>query len=259
MNPTPPSPPNDAFRPPELKSVFTGEHAWCGEKMMLSRDLEGALPLAGFFSSPAFTEALDRYAQTHGGSDQRAVASMWSLYYFAGLTIPFIVARRADYVLPVDLSSMTIALAEDGLPRAFGLETEGDWSEADAADGADGYVVPLVHRHLAAVIAAMKAAAGLAPKLAWNNAAVYIDYAFNATAPTSGSDAWASRALFEQPVLADGTANPFRGCLRHEPVGDETVCRRKVCCLRYLLPGIPSCGALCALPSQRGEGPQRGH
>nr|WP_307953117.1 (2Fe-2S)-binding protein [Sinorhizobium medicae] len=24
-----------------------------------------------------------------------------------------------------------------------------------------------------------------------------------------------------------------------------------MCCLRYLLPGIPSCGSLCALPSQR--------
>ncbi|WP_082475823.1 siderophore-iron reductase FhuF [Rhizobium sp. Leaf341] len=259
MDMTPSSTSTDAFRPPELKSIFTGEHAWCGEKMMLSRDLAGAQPLAGFFASAAFAGALDRYAQTHGGHDRRAVVSMWSLYYFAALTIPFIVARRADYVLPIDLDRMTIALADDGLPRAFGLETEGDWSEGNRQEGVDGYVVPLVHQHLAAVVAALKSAAGLAPKLAWNNAAVYIDYAFNTTAPTRDSDGWAARQLFEQPALADGTANPFRGCLRHEPAGETTVCRRKVCCLRYLLPGIPSCGALCALPSQRGPATQQGH
>ena len=64
-------------------------------------------------------------------------------------------------------------------------------------------------------------------------------------------DAWASRALFSQSHLPDGSANPFLGCLRHDVEGEETVCRRKVCCLRYLLPGIPSCGELCALPAQR--------
>lgn len=249
---------DDVFRPRGLKAVFSGEHAWCGEKMMLSSDLEGAMPLKGFFASPAFRNALDRYAEKHGGSDRRAVASMWSLYYFSSLAIPFIVARRADHVLPVDLDRMTIALAEDGLPRAFGLEGEGDWNE-DNGDALDAYVVPLVHRHLTAAVADLKAASGLAPKLAWNNAAVYIDYAFNATAPAGGADGWASRPLFEQPLLADGSANPFRGCLRHEPEGEQTVCRRKVCCMRYLLPGIPSCGALCALPSQRGTDTPKGH
>ncbi len=243
---------NTAFRLAGLKAVFAGEHAWCGEKMMLSSELDGGIPLSEFFGAGGFSTALDTYAGAHGGSDRRAVASMWSLYYFSMLTIPYIVARRADHVLPVVPAEMTIALAEDGLPRALGLAREGDWSEGRDADLLS-FVMPLVSQHLSGIIAQLKALGGIAPKLAWNNAAVYIDYAFNATErehPADG-DAWASRPLFSQPHLPDGSANPFLGCLRHEIDGEETVCRRKVCCLRYLLPGIPSCGELCALPAQR--------
>ena len=219
---------------------------------MLSSELDGAVPLSEFFGSGGFSAALDTYASAHGGTDRRAVASMWSLYYFSMLTIPYIVARRAGHALPVAAGDMTIALAEDGLPRALGLAREGDWSEGKGTDLLS-FVMPLVSQHLAEIVAQLKALGGIAPKLAWNNAAVYIDYAFNATEqerPADG-DAWASRSLFSQPQLPDGSANPFLGCLRHEINGEETVCRRKVCCLRYLLPGIPSCGELCALPAQR--------
>jgi ferric iron reductase protein FhuF len=239
-----------AFRPSSLKAVFAGEHAWCGEKMMLSSELEGAVPLQDFFRSGGFSAALDTYAAAHGGTDRRAVASMWSLYYFSILTIPYIVARRAEQALPITPADMTIALAEDGLPRALGLSREGDWSEG-GQDDLPSFVMPLVKQHLPDVVAQLKVLGGIAPKLAWNNAAVYIDYAFNATERSVESNSWASRALFEQPHLPDGSANPFHGCLRHEADGEQTVCRRKVCCLRYLLPGIPSCGELCALPAQR--------
>ena len=238
------------FRPSSLKSVFAGEHAWCGEKMMLTSELEGAVPLAEFFTLGGFSAALDTYAKAHGGTDRRAVASMWSLYYFSMLTIPYIVARRADHLLPVTADDMTIALAEDGLPRALGLASEGDWSQGESGELLS-FVTPLVNDHLAGIVARLKALGGMAPKLAWNNAAVYIDYAFNATARERTDDAWASRQLFSEPRLPDGSANPFMGCLRHEIDGEQTVCRRKVCCLRYLLPGIPSCGELCALPAQR--------
>lgn len=219
---------------------------------MLSSELDGAVPLTDFFGSGGFSSALDTYAAAHGGTDRRAVASMWSLYYFSILTIPYIVARRADCTLPIAMRNMTIALAEDGLPRALGLAREGDWSDGEN-DDLLSFVVPLVSQHIPEIVSQLKAQGGIAPKLAWNNAAVYIDYAFNATErehPADG-DAWAARPLFLEPQLPDGSPNPFLGCLRHEIDGGEAVCRRKVCCLRYLLPGVPSCGELCALPGQR--------
>ena len=239
-----------AFRPDGLKAVFTGEHAWCGEKMMLSSDLDGAVPLADFLAGNGFAETLDRYAAGHGDVDRRAAASFWSLYYFSALTIPYVVARRAEMTLPVAVEEMTIAIGEDGLPRAFGLPHEGDWSEGD--DLVD-FVTQLVDCHLSRVGALFKEKTGIAPKLAWNNAAVYIDYAFNATdrSPPAGDDHWPSRPLFDCPRLADGSRNPFHGCLRHELEAGAVHCRRKVCCLRYMLPGIPGCGELCALPELR--------
>lgn len=217
---------------------------------MLSADLNDAVPLRSFFEDGHFTTVLDKYTELHGGVDRRAAASFWSLYYFSALAIPYIVARRADLVLPVALDNMTISIGEDGLPRAFGVPHVGEWCEAgDTLE----MVTPLVARHLADAIAQLKRLGGIAPKLGWNNAAVYIDYAINTTQPgaAADSDHWSARSLFEEKTLPDGSANPFFGCLRHEMEDGQTQCRRKVCCLRYMLPGIPSCGELCALPDQR--------
>jgi ferric iron reductase protein FhuF len=238
------------FRPGGLRTVFSGEHAWCGEKMMLSSDLPGAVPLLDFLESGGFVETLDRFAAANGQADRRAAASYWSLYYFSALTIPYIVARRAETALPVALDDMTVAIAEDGLPQAFGLPHEGDWCEGG---GLLDLVTPLVETHLARVVTLLRDKTGIAQKLAWNNAAVYIDYAFNATdhAAPAGDDHWPSRPLFDCPQLANGSRNPFQGCLRHEMEAGIVQCRRKVCCLRYMLPGIPGCGELCALPELR--------
>jgi ferric iron reductase protein FhuF len=239
-----------AFRLQRLKEVFSGEHAWCGEKMMLSRELEDAVPLGAFFENGTFAEAIERYCATHGGADRRAAASFWSLYYFSALAIPYIVACRAEMALPVSLDDMTISIGDDGLPRAFGLPHEGDWS---VSSGLMEFVVPLVGKHLSRVVAHLNARTGISTKLAWNNAAVYIDYAFNTTemAASAGVDHWPSRPLFDCPKLADGSKNPFHGCLRHDVEEGQAFCRRKVCCLRYMLPGVSSCGELCALPDQR--------
>lgn len=235
---------------PGLKTVFTGEHAWCGEKMMLSSELEGGISLRNFLTGNGLSDTLDRYATHHASTDRRAVASYWSLYYFSALAMPYVVARRAGIRLPVSIDDMTIALSDDGLPRAFGLPGEGEWSEGDTLLD---LVIPLVEEHLSRVVATLKEKTGIAPKLAWNNAAVYIDYAFNVTdhSPSQGADHWPARPLFDCPRLADGSKNPFHGCLRHEMEAGAIHCRRKVCCLRYMLPGIPACGELCALPELR--------
>ena len=217
---------------------------------MLSSDLDGAVPLRDFLAGDGFTDTIDRFAESHGKADRRAAASFWSLYYFSTLTIPYVVARRAETALPIAFDEMTIAIGEDGLPRAFGLPHEGDWS--DGQDLVD-FVTPLVDCHLARAVALLKEKTGIAQKLAWNNAAVYIDYAFNTTerSPVVGADHWPSRPLFDCPLLANGSRNPFHGCLRHELDAGTVQCRRKVCCLRYMLPGIPGCGELCALPELR--------
>ncbi|MGE6786246.1 siderophore-iron reductase FhuF [Ensifer adhaerens] len=237
--------------PKALSAAFAGTHAWCNEKMVLSDELSDGMALPDFFASGAFDRALDIYTEKSGASDRRAVASMWSLYYFSSLTIPYLVARVLDHqVLPVAFARMKVALAEDGLPRTFGVATSGDWQQADDSD-IFATLAPLMQGHLREVVGYLKSVGGIAPKLAWNNALVYIDYALRASGiePLNAQ----ADALIGSKSLPDGTPNPFFDCLRHEEEDGARVCRRKICCLRYLLPGVPSCGSLCALPSQRNQ------
>ncbi|MCA1439665.1 siderophore-iron reductase FhuF [Ensifer sp. IC4062] len=232
-----------------LSSAFAGPHAWCNEKMMLAEDLSDGIPLTTFFASGAFERALSTYAGTSNGSDRRAVASMWSLYYFSCLTIPYVIARVLDHqALPIAFDAMTVAVSADGLPRAFGVATPGDWRE-DSEQEIFSVLTPLMEEHLGKVVGHLKAVGGISPKLAWNNAAVHIDYALR-TAGTEPLNHQAD-AMVDCRLMPNGAPNPFFDCLRHDEEDGAPVCRRKICCLRYLLPGIPSCGSLCALPSQR--------
>ena len=44
--------------------------------------------------------------------------------------------------------------------------------------------------------------------------------------------------------------NPFAGALRPSPFVPLEQCSRRVCCLRYLLPGWADCGSFCPLPAR---------
>jgi ferric iron reductase protein FhuF len=234
-----------------LSPAFSGEHAWCCEKMMLATNLAGGVPLADFFSNSGFQRAIDRYAEASGGNDRRAVVSMWSLYYFSCLIIPYLLARRLSaQALPVAFGEMTIALSDTGLPRAFGVSHAG---RIDTHIGADGFeaIGPMLEAHLGHAVSQLTAC-GISAKLCWNNAAVYIDYALRLADGEAGAAA-ADLPLFIRGCLPDGGVNPFCGCVQHIDEGGERVARRKICCLRFMLPGVPSCGKRCALPSQRNQ------
>ncbi|HXV30072.1 MAG TPA: siderophore-iron reductase FhuF [Sinorhizobium sp.] len=234
-----------------LSAAFAGSHAWCNEKMMPVEALPDGIALPEFFASGAFDEALKTYTDVSGGTDRRAVASMWSLYYFSCLTIPYIVACVLDHqTLPVVFEEMTIAISADGLPRAFGVAATGSWQDRGEKE-IFSVLKPLVDGHLAKVVTHFKAVGGIAPRLVWNNAAVYIDYALRTAGMEPLNDQ--ADAMVALRSMPDGAPNPFYDCLRHEDDDGTRVCRRKICCLRYLLPGVPSCGSLCALPSLRNQ------
>ncbi|WP_160007152.1 siderophore-iron reductase FhuF [Rhizobium sp. 18055] len=242
-----------APRPPlpiGLSHAFSGDHAWCREKMMLADELEGSVPLPLFFAEGGFERAIDRYAAVSRGEDRRAVVSMWSLYYFAGLTIPYLLARRlAGQVLPIAFEEMSIALTDDGLPRAFGVINRGIIGETTETDDF-AMISPLLSTHLNETVMRLKAC-GISAKLCWNNAAVYIDYTLRLTDAEGLGRSAPDLPLFVRGCLPDGGPNPFCGSVRQVEEGGEMIQRRKVCCLRYMLPGVASCGSRCALPSQR--------
>ncbi|WP_431321189.1 siderophore-iron reductase FhuF [Rhizobium sp. YTU87027] len=229
-----------------LSPAFAGEHTWCREKMALAADLPDGVLLPLFFGDGGFEQAIDRYAEACGDSDRRAIVSMWSLYYFSALSIPYVLARRlAAQQLPVAFDGMTIALQDDGLPRAFGVPHRGRNTEGDKEDGFEA-IGPLLEEHLPEAVRKLTTSA-ISAKLCWNNAAVYLDYVLRLTRPPESPDL----TIFVRGCLPDGGVNPLCGSLRYVEEDGERVARRKICCLRYMLPGVQSCGKLCALPSQR--------
>ncbi len=235
--------------PQGLEEIFVDAHAWCAEKMAPASAFSGAMPLDAFLDGDAFGQAMERVCAAHGDCDRRAAASFWSLYYGSALCIPYVVARRIGILLDIRTSALTIVIGENGLPESFGLLLP----VRPVAPVGDPLLIvtPLVRDHLDPLSRLMKIRTGIAPKLCFNNAAVYLDYAFSACASGQDAPGWAAARLFEAPVLADGGRNPFEGLLRQEAEGQQIHCRRKVCCLRYQLPGIPGCGELCALPELR--------
>ncbi|MEJ5021253.1 siderophore-iron reductase FhuF [Ochrobactrum vermis] len=239
---------NEALRPHGLRALFHGENAWCADSMMLSSELTDGMPVLEFLHGAQLTKTLHKCAATYPDADLRAVSSFWSLYYFSLLVIPYICARQNGVALPVELENMTIAINDQGLPRSFGLLNGGQ--ACDALDVMD-VISQVAKSHLNTVVQVLKDRTGISPRLAWNNAAVYIDYAINSAAEHHSYDGWPCRPLFETQTFADGTRNPFFDCLRRDTDHGANLCRRKICCLRYKLPGVAGCGELCALPELR--------
>lgn len=229
---------------PALAGYLTGKlrlAAPPGGEAVACRDLFTA---EGFDSAVA--PLLDRYPE----SDRRAVASLWSLYYFSTLAIaPVVLWRRLDLVLPLALDDTSMIAAPDtGLPEAFLLPHRGHVAHGLKASEALG---TMVEDHLRPAIAFLSGHCRLSPRLLWCNAAGYIDWIARELDP--GRDDAEGLELFAKYRLTDGTDNPLHGSIKRIPAADGSVqSQRKVCCLRYMLPGIGGCGETCPLPQGRG-------
>lgn len=198
-----------------------------------------------------FQSAVGHLVSRHAGVDKRAVLSVWSMYYFSHLSIvPMILWLRFRRAMPLSADALDLhPNAESGLPETILVrEASADLPAATIHHAFE----TLVFDHAAPLIGQFTRA-GLSPRLLWSNLAVYIEW----IARELGSKidprlAEEGLALFEQDRWPDGRPNPLHGLLSRtcEAGGDEFT-RRRVCCLRYVLPGMPGCGMICPLPSGR--------
>lgn len=214
---------------------------------------EGELVLdCGDFGDGAVVlELIDRYLERFPGADRRAALSLWTMYYFSHLVIgPLLFWLRERRIMPMAMADARLRVdGQTGAPAGFLVKTEGeiraDFTVFEAMRHA-------IRDHAEPVIEAIATTGKVSPKLLWNNLAVYADWAIR---EFGGEDT----ALRDQAldVIAceawpDGWKNPMAGQLRRENDA-EGACftRRKICCLRYLLPGVPGCGMVCPLPAGR--------
>jgi len=198
-----------------------------------------------------FDATIERHAARFPGTDRRAAVSVWTMYYFSHLVVSpllfwLVDGRRLELgtrVLTARLDPGTV------LPAGFILLDAGRQDPAASVfDAMSGAILD----HAKPLIDTISAEAGVSPKLLWSNVAVYADWVIREICADLPDRLEEALALLDSKDWPDGSPNPLAGWMRRETAPDG-VCfsQRRVCCLRYLLPGIPGCGMICPIPAGR--------
>jgi ferric iron reductase protein FhuF len=211
-------------------------------------------------------DLVDRYAASLPGADPRAVVSMWSQWHCAAVITPTVVACVvARQPLPVALADCRLALHDNGctaavlVPAAAPGTTAADrksqarpGSPPAGTDRRSG-LGDLLDGHLTPLIAFVAREFAVSPKLLWTNAAASFAWTLQQCAALPEADGAALAEAEGRLTLAEAwptARNPFAGALRPSPFVPLDQCSRRVCCLRYLLPGWADCGSFCPLPTR---------
>lgn len=210
-----------------------------------------ATPLCALRDPAVFEAVLAAFGAGIGEAgaslDRRALVSYWSQFYLALLATPALTALlRLGRPLPLAFERTSLELDAAGRPARLLVE-------ADRAAAQKPGLAGLIEEHLAPFVALCHARGGPAPRVLWGNAAVILDYVARAL-----DDAQApARAEVAACLGWCGDA----ACATRSPLAQALCpgasdCRRRTCCLRQRLPGVPSCGPLC--PLERASGRCRG-
>lgn len=235
---------------PELDGCFTGSFAYLDDAVRRCDETEG-LPGTKLLDGAMLDSLLRRFAERHPGGESRALVSMWSQWHFAAVIVPAVAAiLLARRELPVALPEGRFALHDDGRTAAILLGP----AAGLARTGGNGRFDALVQGHLVPLIRLLAAHFPVSARLMWTNASVRFAWAVQQCAerPEADRDAIAeAEALLTAALTPAGARNPFHDTLRPSPLVAIESCQRRVCCLRYLLPGVVDCGSLCPLPPAR--------
>ncbi|MGJ4860245.1 siderophore-iron reductase FhuF [Labrys sp. La1] len=231
-----------------LAPCFAGNLHWYKESVALP-GVHGRL-IAGrsLLEKGVAEDLMSRFADTYPGADRQALVSMWTQWHFGALVIPATAATLLlNRELPVDLDAIGIVPHESGRTAALVIPDEGRPHPGDATKRFsrlfEGHVEPLIHN--------FGARFGVSKRLLWTNAAAIFEWTLQQVLDVGVPGPVAleeGRALLQQRSGGDGRPNPICGAVRYPLEQGQPVRRRKVCCLRYLLPGVEDCGSLCPLP-----------
>ncbi|MBK1699103.1 siderophore-iron reductase FhuF [Rhodovibrio salinarum] len=237
----------------DLGALLTGDLAVLQGKVAGPDDPRPAVQSADLMTPTMLDRVVTPFAARWPTDARVAAVSFWTLKYF-GTVIPPTVALvvLAGQHLPMRLAETEILLSADGEPEAI------RYAGATAPGTPDDLLSEgLMAGHLGPLVAALAGWSRVSPRLLWGNAAHYYEWAVRVAAARPEADraalAAARRWIDPQaPEAAD--ASPFAGHIRYLDDAGTPVRRRKVCCLRYRLAGVDTCGSLCPLPKVRQAG-----
>lgn len=236
-----------------LASMYAGPLADASPPWLYATPPE-ALSGTQLFDPVTLERVLKRFATRFSVDDRRAVASMWTQWYFHLVLLPSLVANvLLERELPLALDEIHVVLDEHGQPERLCLSHDGlPLASLESEQRFAGLMA-----HLSAVIDVLAQLSGAAPRVFWSNVGSGFDYYLGqlethpARWPGMTEACW---QLLERRKLNDGLRNPLFQPVRHVTDEDGTPQRvRRLCCLRYLIPELGNCGAYCPLPCRRGK------
>jgi len=228
------------------------ERVWLGMPVETSDTSDAAQVRVPLASLATQREAmLDAMLVRYGGDPERharALLSQWSKYYF-GLVVPAALVSALALQRPLDMNpARCVLLLREGMPEALYLPHD---ALADSTDDPARRYASLIDEHLRGVIDLLASMTKIAPRVLWSNVGNLLDTLFEQCAAMPGvtrDAAW----MFESCALFGGDEpNPLR-----VPVRDVTprsallpapFRARRVCCVRYEIPGEDQLCASCPL------------
>jgi len=243
---------------PVLAPLFTEARAAAAARLTCdAAHYAEAMPLQQLLQDDVLLgDMMARYGRHWRSDDQRAVASAWSLNYFAALLPPAVAASSVLHrTLPLGIDDTRILLNEQGAVRLLCLPDDG--VVVQNADAQERYQ-QLVWEHLAPIIGRLAQAFRSSPRVLWGNTIRRIRATLVAAEqfPLPKNrlrDIVADRQfLLNQPAWPDGRANPLHH--KGDALAAQTPQRKYLhrnCCLYYRLPDEGYCGACPLAPTNR--------
>lgn len=232
---------------PVLSPLFIGDLKPYRNVLVLEeQDQRKGIAATDLVSSEGLDRLLGEYQKSRSGDDQRALVSLWSKHYFAKLIVPVAVANLiAGHELPVALDNIEVIMGEGGVPEAFRLPHGGQPFQEAPGSPFERFR-ELMDNNFSPLIDGWCEHIKISRRVLWSNAATYFERLI-CTLEASGVQHQTladGRQLIELDKRPDGHANPMANPVRYVERGEtgEPHRQRRLCCIRYRLPGLPLCG-----------------
>lgn len=228
-----------------LRPLFSGQLAAYGENLQLASDQRLVLVGSQLFQPDYFAEFIGDLAARRGTDDLLALTSIWSKWYFCFIVPSVAASLLLQRELPIALSDVGVALSAEGKP--LGLNLLHDGSNLPPSLLPFERFSTLIQGHLEPVIEVMARVSKASPRLFWSNAGNLFEFATTQIErhplATAGCSAPA-RAVLESRLRPDGRRNPLFAPVYYKDVGvSEPQRLRRICCIRYRLPGVDYCSS----------------
>jgi ferric iron reductase protein FhuF len=194
---------------------------------------------------------LDAMTLRYGGDAElhaRALLSQWSKYYFR-LVVPAALVSALVLHRPLDMApERCVLLLRDGMPEALYLPHDALGESTD--DPARRYV-SLIDEHLRGVIDGLASMTKIAPRVLWSNVGNLLDSLFAQCTSLPGAIRDAAWMFESRTLYGCDEANPLRAPVRNMTPRSNLLSTpfraRRVCCVRYEIPGEDQLCASCPL------------